>query len=93
MLKDHETIFVSMENILKTFFHYKEPFVVWKVPSMDIKGIVHPIMINYSPSCHSKPVRSLFIFGTQIKIFLMKSESFLTLHRQQGSYYVQGTER
>ncbi len=33
--------------------------------------------------CHSKPVRPLFIFGTQIKIFLIKSESFLTLHRQQ----------
>ncbi len=31
-------------------------------------------------------------FGTQIKIFLMKSASFLTLHRQQGSYHGQGTE-
>ncbi len=31
-------------------------------------------------------------FGTQIKIFLMKSVSFLTLHRQQGSYHGQGTE-
>ncbi len=29
-----------------------------------------------------QPVRALFIFGTQIKIFLMKSESFLTLHWQ-----------
>ncbi len=38
-------------------------------------------VINYSPLCCSKPVRPLFIFGTQIKIFLMKSESFLTLHR------------
>ncbi len=35
---------------------------------------------------NSKPVRPSFIFGTQIKIFLMKSESFLTLHRQQGYY-------
>ncbi len=31
--------------------------------------------MNYSPSCRSKPVRPSFIFGTQIKIFLMKSES------------------
>jgi len=41
--------------------------------------------MNYSPSCRSKPVRPLFIFGTQIKTFLMKSESSLTLHRQQCS--------
>ncbi len=40
-------------------------------------------VINYSPSCRSKPIRPLFIFGTQIKIFLMKYESSLTLHRQQ----------
>ncbi len=37
-------------------------------------------VINYSPSCLYKHVRPSFIFGTQIKIFLMKSESFLTLH-------------
>ncbi len=47
---------------------------------------------NYSPSC-SEPVRPLFIFRTQIKIFLMKYESFLTLHWQQGNYYIQGPER
>ncbi len=32
-------------------------------------------VINYSPSCCSKPIRPPFIFGTQIKIFLMESES------------------
>ncbi len=37
-------------------------------------------VINYSPSCRSKPIRPSFIFGTQIKSILMKSESFLTLH-------------
>ncbi len=56
------------------------------------KGIVHPknenSIINYSPSCRSKPIRHLFIFTTQIKIFLMKSESFLTLHRQQWNYHI-----
>ncbi len=34
-------------------------------------------VINYSPSCRSKPIRPSFIFGTQIKIFFMKSESFI----------------
>ncbi len=29
-------------------------------------------VINYSPSCLSKPIRPLFIFETQIKIFLMR---------------------
>ncbi len=42
-------------------------------------------VINYTPSFRSKPVRPSFIFGTQIKIFLMKSESFLILHRQQAT--------
>ncbi len=46
------------------------------------KQTTHPI----------KP-RPLFIFRTQIKIFLIKSESFLTLHRQQHNYHVQGPER
>ncbi len=49
------------------------------------KGKVHPkivIVINYSSSCRSKPARLSFIFRTQIKIFLMKSESSLILHRQ-----------
>ncbi len=51
---------------------------------LHIIGTVHPNMniisvINYSPSCRSKPVRPSFIYGTQY--FLMKSESFLTLHR------------
>ncbi len=50
-------------------------------------------VINYSPSCRSKPIRPSFIFWTQIKIFLIKSESFLTLHRQQRNYHVQGPER
>ncbi len=34
-----------------------------------------------------------FIFRTQIKIFLMKSESFLTLHRQQCKYQIQDPEK
>ncbi len=37
--------------------------------------------------------KTLFIFGKQIKIFLTKSESFLTLHRQQNNWNVQGLER
>ncbi len=55
---------------------------------MGVKGIVHPkLTILYSPLCHSKPVRPLFIFKTQIKIFFMKSDSSLTLHRQQEYYH------
>ncbi len=43
------------------------------------KGIVNPKMIIVSSFTHprSKPVKPSFIFGTQIKIFLIKSESFL----------------
>ncbi len=41
---------------------------------IDLKNSV----MNYSPSRRSKPVRPLFIFGIQIKIFLMESESSLT---------------
>ncbi len=52
------------------------------------KGIIHPKMKILSPSCRSKPTRPSIIFGIQIKIFLMKSESFLTLHRQQGNWNV-----
>ncbi len=51
------------------------------------------VVITYSPSCRSKPIKPLFIFRTQIKIFMMKSESFLTLHRQQRNRHVQDQER
>ncbi len=50
-------------------------------------------VMYYSPSCRTKPVRSSFIFKTQMKIFEMKSESFLTLCRQQQNYHVQGQKR
>jgi len=64
----------------------------------EVKGLVHPkmkIVINYSPSCRSKPVRPLFIFETQIKIFLMKAVlwSFFIPHRKQHNYHIQGPER
>ncbi len=39
-----------------------------------LKGIGHPkmkIVINYSPSCRSNPVRPSFIFEKQMKIFLI----------------------
>ncbi len=41
--------------------------------------------INDSLSCRSRPERPMFIFGTQIKIFLMKSKSFLNLTRRRHS--------
>ncbi len=51
------------------------------------KGLVHPKMkiMSLITHPHVVPVRPPFIFGTQIKIFLMKSESSLTLHRQQNN--------
>ncbi len=62
----------------------------------ELKGLVHPKKknspINYSSSCRSKPVRPSFIFGTQIKIFLMESDSSLTLHERQGSLHHQSPE-
>jgi len=38
-------------------------------------------VINYSPSCHYKPVRLSFIFGTQMKIFLMTECCPIFFHR------------
>ncbi len=49
--------------------------------------------IHFGPTCRSKPIRPLFIFRTQMKIFLMKSESFLTVYRQQRNWNVQSPER
>ncbi len=49
-------------------------------------------VISYSLSCRPKPVRPSFIFRIQIKIFLVKSASFLTLHSQQRNWHVQGSE-
>ncbi len=49
-----------------------------------IKRLVHPTnensVINYLLFTHT---RYSFFFRTQIKLFFIKSESFLTLHRQQ----------
>uniref|UniRef100_A0A672M254 Solute carrier family 25 member 29 n=1 Tax=Sinocyclocheilus grahami TaxID=75366 RepID=A0A672M254_SINGR len=42
--------------------------------------------INYSPSCRSKPVRPLFIFRTQIKIFMYRNslDCLIRIHRKEG---------
>ncbi len=47
-------------------------------PRKYIKVLVYPkkSVKNYSPSRRSKPIKHSFIFKTQIKIFLLKSESF-----------------
>ncbi len=51
-------------------------------------------IINYSPSCRSKLVRPSFIFGTQIKIFLMNSESSLILFiDHKVSYMIKAQKR
>ncbi len=42
-----------------------------------LKGLPPPqnetFVINHLPSCCSKPVKALFVFGTQFKIFWMKN--------------------
>ncbi len=35
-------------------------------------------VINHLPPCRSKPVKALFVFGTQFKIFLRNSRDLLT---------------
>ncbi len=48
-----------------------------------IKGLLHPkmktLIINHLPPCHSKPVKALFVFGTQFKIFWMKTGRLVTV--------------
>ncbi len=55
------------------FFFFQKKKQTKKKIIITLKGIVS--VINYSPSCRSKPVRLSFIFGTQIKICLIKSEN------------------
>ncbi len=54
-----------------------------------LKGLVHPRIKTLSLlTLILFQTHKTFIFGTQINIFLMKSESFLTLLRQQCNYHV-----
>ncbi len=69
--------------LLKLNFHFKCDYTLL------FRFLLHKhdtnifFVVNYSPSCRSKYIRPSFIFRTQIKIFLMKSERFLrNLHRQ-----------
>ncbi len=43
----------------------------------NIKESLHPkmksVVINHLPPCRSKPVKALFVFGTQFKVFWMKT--------------------
>ncbi len=57
-----------------------------------LKGTVHPKNLN-SVINYPHVVPNPFIFRTQIKIFLIKSESFLVLYRQQGNYHDQTQKR
>ncbi len=36
------------------------------------------VVIKHFPPCLSKPVKALFVFGTQFKIFLMKTGRLVT---------------
>ncbi len=84
--------------ILITYFIIQLTYNSWSniLGSKEVKGLVHPKMKILSLITHPhvvpKPLDTPFIFGTQIKIFLMESERFLILHRQQGSLHDQGPE-
>ncbi len=51
------------------------------------KGIVQPKILIMLLITHPHVVSNCKIFRTQFNIFLMKSESFLTLHRQQCNWH------
>ncbi len=86
----YQNIFsLPQSNIAQQWYRITEEILHSHIIRQISKAIQnHKSVINYSPSCHSKPVRPSFIFGTQIKIFLMKSESYLTLHRQKHNWNV-----
>ncbi len=48
-----------------------------------LKGLLHHKMIffviNHLPPCRSKPVNASFVFGTQFKIFWMKTGRLVTV--------------
>ncbi len=50
----------------------------------NIKELLHPkmksVVINHLPPCRSKPVKALFVFGTQFKVFWMKTGGLVTSH-------------
>ncbi len=62
-----------------------------------IKGLVHPKMknavINYSPSCCSKPVRPRSFSEHKIKIFLMESERSRPSIDSEGPYTIKVQKR
>ncbi len=61
----------------------KDIWLVLKGSSPSNENSVINCSISFQP-CQS--------FAHQIKISFIKSESFLTLHRQHGDYHSQGTE-
>ncbi len=76
-------LIINLSVITPSIFHWKNRLlsgdVCWILqPFSPLKGMENSV-INDSSSCCSKPLRPSFIFGTQIKIFLMNSESSLTL--------------
>lgn len=59
-----------------------------------VKGLVHPEMKSvmiWSPSCCSKPIRLLFTFRTQIKLFLISYPFCLSIEslRMHFFFFVQ----
>ncbi len=57
-------------NAWSSIYWYLHSYLTPKIACF--KGLRHPkmkIVINHLPSCRSKPIKALFVFGTQFKIF------------------------
>ncbi len=63
----------NLQNLMQQFSHIGNA-TLWHSSLKNVNYV-----INYSPSCRSKPVRPSFFFRTQVKIFLMHPVSSLTL--------------
>ncbi len=60
---------------------------IFEILIVNVEWLFHfkmKIVIIYSPSCRSKHIRNLFIFGKQMKTFLIKPERNLKLQTLQN---------
>ncbi len=63
---------------------FSHPWLGWKRRAPEHSSRVTPpqnenYVINHLPPCRSKPVKALFVFGTQFKIFWMKTGRLVTV--------------
>ncbi len=78
------------DNLLR-LLHIQREIVVTAPPGQ--AAHLAPVVCLISVADETHHSRVIRKFNEAVKIYLMKSESSLTLHRQQGNYHDQGTER